>query len=152
MTLKAIIFDVDGTIANTEGDGHLKAFNETFDFYELNWNWGIALYGTLLSISRGKERLSFYIKNYVLDKMNLECSECVVIEDSEIGFQSATSAGLKTVITLSEYTNTKNFKGALVVLDHLGEDDQPFQIVNGTPTTHTLVSVDYIKELYECNR
>ena len=89
---------------------------------------------------------------YVLDKMNLECSECVVIEDSEIGFQSATSAGLKTVITLSEYTNTKNFKGALVVLDHLGEDDQPFQIVNGTPTTHTLVSVDYIKELYECNR
>ena len=56
------------------------------------------------------------------------------------------------MITLSEYTNTKNFKGALVVLDHLGEDDQPFQIVNGTPTTHKLVSVDYIKELYECNR
>ena len=84
--------------------------------------------------------------------MNLECSDCVVIEDSEIGFQSATFAGLKTVITLSEYTNTKNFKGALVVLDHLGKDDQPFQIVNGTPTTHILVSVDYIKELYECNR
>ena len=84
--------------------------------------------------------------------MNLNYNECVVIKDSEIGFQSATSAGLKTVITLSEYTNTKNFKGALVVLDHLGEDDQPFQIVNGTPTTHTLVSVDYIKELYECNR
>ena len=34
MTLKAIIFDVDGTIANTEHDGHLKAFNEAFDFYE----------------------------------------------------------------------------------------------------------------------
>ena len=80
------------------------------------------------------------------------CNECIVIEDSEIDFQSATSAGLKTVITLNEYTNTKNFKGALVVLNHLGEDDQPFQIVNGTPTTHKLVSVDYIKELYECNR
>ena len=99
-----------------------------------------------------KKKPASDIYDYVLDKMNLECSECVVIEDSEIGFQSATSAGLKTVITLSEYTNTKNFKGALVVLDHLGEDDQPFQIVNGTPTTHTLVSVDYIKELYECNR
>ena len=61
MTLKAIIFDVDGTIANTEGDGHLKVFNETFDFYELNWNWDSALYETPLSISRGKERLSFYI-------------------------------------------------------------------------------------------
>ena len=79
-------------------------------------------------------------------------NECIVIEDSAIGFQSATSAGLKTEITLNEYTNTKNFKGALVVLDHLGGDDQPFQIVNGTPTTHKLVSVDYIKEFYECNR
>ena len=78
--------------------------------------------------------------------------EFIAIEDSEIGFQSATSAGLKTVITLNEYTNTKNFKAALVVLDHLGEDDLPFQIVDGTPATHKLVSVDYIKELYECNR
>ncbi len=78
--------------------------------------------------------------------------ECIAIEDSEIGFQSATSAGLKTVITLNEYTNTKNFKAVLVVLDHLGEDDLPFQIVDGTPATHKLVSVDYIKELYECNR
>jgi len=78
--------------------------------------------------------------------------ECITIEDSEIGFQSATSVGLKTVITLNEYTNTKNFKGALVVLDHLREDDRPFQLVNGTPATHKLVSVDYIKELYECNR
>ena len=79
-------------------------------------------------------------------------NECIVIEDSEIGFQSATSAGLKAVITLNEYTNTENFKGALVILDHLREDDQPFQIVNGTPTTHKLVSKDYIKELYECDR
>jgi len=79
-------------------------------------------------------------------------NECIVIEGLEIGFQSATSEGLKVVITLSEYTNTKNFKGTLVVLDHLDRDDQPFQIVNGTPTTHKLVSVDYIKELYECNR
>jgi len=79
-------------------------------------------------------------------------NECISIEDSEIVFQSSTSEGLKTVITLNEYTNTKNFKGVLVVLNHLGEDDQPFQLVIGTPTTHKLVSVDYIKELYECNR
>mgnify|MGYP000259316333 CR=1 FL=1 len=79
-------------------------------------------------------------------------NECDVIEYSEIGFQSATSPGLKALITLSEYTNKKNFKGVLVVLDHLSEDDQPFQIVNGAPATHKLVSVDYIKEFYECNR
>ena len=53
-------------------------------------------------------------------------NECIAIEDPEICFQSATSAGLKIVITLNEYTNKENFKGALVVLDHLGEDDQPF--------------------------
>jgi len=37
--LKAIIFDVDGTLANTEHDGHLKAFNEAFDYYGLDWYW-----------------------------------------------------------------------------------------------------------------
>tara|TARA_B100000795_G_scaffold225177_1_gene180841 strand:- start:10 stop:522 length:513 start_codon:yes stop_codon:yes gene_type:complete len=170
MTLKAIIFDVDGALANTEWDGHLKVYNEAFKNYELDWYWDSVLYGALLSVSGGKERLAHYIDNYnpklkqalteseianinnkklasdiydyVLDKMNLNCSEYVVIEDSEIGFQSATAIGLKTVITLSEYTNTKNFEGALVVLDHLGEDNKPFQIVNRTPTTHTLVSVD----------
>jgi phosphoglycolate phosphatase-like HAD superfamily hydrolase len=33
MSLRAIIFDVDDTLADTEHDGHLKAFNEAFDFY-----------------------------------------------------------------------------------------------------------------------
>jgi len=64
MTLKAIIFDLNGTLANTEHDGHLKAFNEAFDYYELNWYWDSALYGALLSVSGGKERLSFYINKY----------------------------------------------------------------------------------------
>ena len=46
----------------------------------------------------------------------------------------------------------KNFKGDLIVLDHLGENNQPFEIVNGMLTIHTLLSEDYIKEFYECNR
>jgi beta-phosphoglucomutase-like phosphatase (HAD superfamily) len=64
MTLKAIIFDVDGTLANTEHDGHLKAFNEAFDYYELDCYWDSALYRELLSVSGGKERLNHY--NYQL--------------------------------------------------------------------------------------
>ena len=64
MALKAIIFDVDGTLANTEHDGHLKAFNEAFDFFELDWYWDSELYGELLSISGGKERLSHFIQKY----------------------------------------------------------------------------------------
>ena len=75
-----------------------------------------------------------------------------IIFDVDGTLTNAEPDGHLKSFTLSEYTNTKNFKGALVVLDHLSEDDQPFQTVNGTPTTHSLVSVDYIKELYECNR
>ena len=250
MSLKALIFDVDGTLANTEHDGHLRAFNETFKFFDLDWHWNRELYSDLLSVSGGKERLAHYISHYnpnldsdlsvndianihnkkteifvehvangqvslrvgvdrlieeaiesglrlgiatttslknveallvstlgesaldkfeligagdvvkskkpapdiyqyVLDKICLSSDECIAFEDSEIGFNSAASAGLRTVVTLSEYTKTKNFKGALVVLDHLGEENQPFDIIKGSPTSHLFVSVGYLKELYE---
>ena len=250
MSLKALIFDVDGTLANTEHDGHLRAFNETFKLFKLDWHWDRELYSDLLSVSGGKERLAHYISHYnpslkrdlsvsdiidihnkkteifveyvangqvslrvgverlieeavdnglrlgiatttslknvealmtstlgesalnrfevigagdvvkskkpaadiyryVLDKMSLSCHECIAFEDSGIGFASATSAGLRTVVTLSEYTKTKNFQGALVVLNHLGDENQPFEIIQGSPTRHSFVSVGYLKELYE---
>jgi len=250
MALEALIFDVDGTLANTEHDGHLRAFNETFRLFELDWHWDSELYSELLSVSGGKERLAHYINHYnpklksdlsvndiadmhnkkteifvnhvtngdiplrigvdrlieeaienglrlgiattttlenvealmtsalgdsaldkfevigagdvvkgkkpaadiyqyVLDKMRLSCHECIAFEDSEIGFNSATSAGLKTVITLSEYNKKQIFEGALVVLDHLGDENQPFEIIKGKPTNHSFVSVGYLKEIYE---
>ena len=253
MELKALIFDVDGTLANTEYDGHLKAFNETFKLFELDWHWDRKLYSELLSVSGGKERLTHYIKHYnpklesnlsindiadihnkkteifvdcvangqvslrigverlikdaiesglrlgiatttslinvealmtstlgesaldkfefigagdvvkrkkpaaeiyryVLDKMGLCSDECIAFEDSEIGFTSATSAGLRTIVTLSEYTKAKNFEGALVVLDHLGDVNKPFEIMKGSPTRHSFVDVGYLKELYERDR
>ena len=64
MALKALIFDVDGTLANTEHDGHLRAFNEAFEYYGLDCYWDSELYAELLSISGGKERLEFFIKKY----------------------------------------------------------------------------------------
>jgi len=253
MPLKALIFDVDGTLANTEHDGHLRAFNETFKFFDLDWYWDSDLYSDLLSVSGGKERLSYYISHYnpklkmdlsdndiayihkkkteifvgrvangqvslrvgvdrlieeaiesglrlgiatttsqknvevliastlgesaldsfevigagdvvknkkpaadiyqyVLDKMGLSSHECIAFEDSEIGFDSATSSGLRTLVTLSEYTKTKNFEGALAVLDHLGDENQPFKIIKGSPTRHSFVSIGYLKELYEKDR
>ena len=41
MKLKALIFDVDGTIANTEREGHLPACNEAFSAlnYPVHWSW-----------------------------------------------------------------------------------------------------------------
>lgn len=56
MTLKALIFDVDGTLAETE-ETHRKAFNEAFAAWGLRWEWSRADYRELLKTGGGKERL-----------------------------------------------------------------------------------------------
>lgn len=58
--LRALIFDVDGTLAETERDGHRVAFNLAFDDLGLGWHWDVATYGRLLAVTGGKERLSAY--------------------------------------------------------------------------------------------
>jgi HAD superfamily hydrolase (TIGR01509 family) len=60
MTLAAIIFDVDGTLADTERDGHRLAFNAAFAEAGLAWQWGAALYGELLAVTGGKERIKYF--------------------------------------------------------------------------------------------
>lgn len=57
--LTTLIFDVDGTIADTEG-AHCVAFNRAFDELGLGWHWDDALYIQLLEISGGKERVKHY--------------------------------------------------------------------------------------------
>jgi HAD superfamily hydrolase (TIGR01509 family) len=64
MTLRALIFDVDGTLANTERDGHRPAFNAAFAELGLSWHWDEAFYGTLLDVAGGKERLVHYAKEH----------------------------------------------------------------------------------------
>jgi HAD superfamily hydrolase (TIGR01509 family) len=55
--LKALIWDVDGTLAETEDEGHRVAFNLAFGEAGLSWDWTSALYGELLAVAGGKERL-----------------------------------------------------------------------------------------------
>lgn len=55
--LEALIWDVDGTIAETERDGHRLAFNQAFQSLGLHWHWDPARYGELLHITGGRERL-----------------------------------------------------------------------------------------------
>ena len=55
----ALIFDVDGTLADTEG-AHREAFNEAFVETGLPWHWSEELYVRLLGVSGGKERLDAY--------------------------------------------------------------------------------------------
>lgn len=62
--LEALIFDVDGTLADTERDGHLVAFNMAFKDAGLDWNWSVALYGQLLAVTGGKERIRYYLNDF----------------------------------------------------------------------------------------
>ncbi|MDD9892634.1 MAG: HAD-IA family hydrolase [Gammaproteobacteria bacterium] len=64
MTLKALIFDVDGTFAETERFGHRMAFNDAFYDLGLDWYWDESLYGDLLAVGGGRERLEAYIRYY----------------------------------------------------------------------------------------
>lgn len=64
MTLRALIFDVDGTLANTERDGHRPAFNAAFAEAGVSWHWDEAFYGTLLDVAGGRERIRHYAENF----------------------------------------------------------------------------------------
>ena len=59
-TFDALVFDVDGTLADTE-ELHRQAFNEAFFACGVDWRWGPALYAELLQITGGKERIGEYI-------------------------------------------------------------------------------------------
>lgn len=65
--LKALIFDVDGTLADTERDGHRIAFNLAFADAGLNWDWTVDIYEDLLSVTGGKERMKFFLDKYQPD-------------------------------------------------------------------------------------
>ena len=66
MTIKAIIFDVDGTLADTE-DAHRIAFNTAFAENDLDWNWDVALYDKLLKVTGGKERIKYFVESFLQD-------------------------------------------------------------------------------------
>ena len=59
----AIIFDVDGTLSETE-ETHRRAFNRSFSDAGLNWHWDQALYAALLEVTGGKERIRYYIERF----------------------------------------------------------------------------------------
>jgi HAD superfamily hydrolase (TIGR01509 family) len=63
--LKALLFDVDGTLSDTERDGHRVAFNRAFDEYGIGWHWSVETYGELLAVTGGKERMKFYCEKFL---------------------------------------------------------------------------------------
>lgn len=68
--VRAVLFDVDGTLADTERDGHRPAFNAAFEESGLDWEWDVDLYGELLAVTGGKERILHFIENHVPAELN----------------------------------------------------------------------------------
>jgi HAD superfamily hydrolase (TIGR01509 family) len=241
---EALIFDVDGTLAETERDGHRVAFNRAFKAFGLPWHWPIGLYGQLLRVAGGKERIRYFIDRYqppmpysgdlsnlvidlhrtkteyfkelllnraiplrpgvkrlidearhdhvrlaiattsakdnvlplletllgqsspqwfeiiaagdmvpqkkpapdiyhlVINTMELQPDRCLVIEDSQQGLEAATSAGLTTVITVNDYTRNHSLTAAKLVVNHLGEPNRPFEVLQGDVDHAYYFSVD----------
>ena len=79
MKLKGIIFDVDGTIADTE-EVHRKAFNHTFNEFNLNWHWSENDYRKILLISGGKERFRKFLHEDEILKSKIEDPEHFIHE------------------------------------------------------------------------
>ncbi|MHB0973191.1 MAG: HAD family hydrolase [Thiobacillus sp.] len=250
MTLHALLFDVDGTLADTERDGHRPAFNQAFADAGLDWHWDAALYGKLLAVTGGKERMKHYIDHYrpdyrkpdnfddlvadlhkaktriysalaarggipmrpgvrrlllearaaglrlaiattttpenvtvllehslgpgtqdwfeviaagdivpakkpapdiyhyALQKMGLAAADCLAFEDSENGLRASLGAGLKTLVTVNDYTLDHDFSGAAVVLSDLGEPGAPNQRLTGAELGRPFVDVGYLKALH----
>jgi HAD superfamily hydrolase (TIGR01509 family) len=70
--LRALIFDVDGTLADTERDGHRVAFNQAFADAGLDWHWDAPRYGELLRVAGGRERILHFIGS---DAPHIDASE-----------------------------------------------------------------------------
>ncbi|BBY21856.1 hypothetical protein [Mycobacterium stomatepiae] len=62
MALEAVVFDVDGTLADTERNGHRLAFNDAFAQHGLNINWTPEAYGRLLAIAGGRHRIRYDLR------------------------------------------------------------------------------------------
>lgn len=249
--LEALLFDVDGTLADTEKDGHRIAFNLAFKDEGLDWEWSEALYGELLAVTGGKERIKYYLEKFntdfakpanfdefvkglhasktnfytmlmaegkiplrpgverlineardagmriaivttttpenvtallsntlggesirwfeviaagdivpakkpapdiydwALEQMNLKPEQAIAFEDSRNGILSSKGANLKTIITINGYTAEDDFSEAELVLDQMGEPDQPFQVLSGDANGQTYLDLSLVKHVHQ---
>jgi len=79
MSCEALIFDVDGTLADTE-EVHRQAFNLAFGACRLDWIWEPPLYGELLQVTGGKERIASYIERLQLPAAERRCLNDLIPE------------------------------------------------------------------------
>ncbi|MBW8073360.1 MAG: HAD-IA family hydrolase [Ferrovum sp.] len=80
MSLTTLIFDVDGTLADTERDGHRPSFNLAFKEFGLDWEWTVPLYGELLAVTGGKERIRHYVDRYHPEQLSDTHFDALVVQ------------------------------------------------------------------------
>ncbi len=82
MALEALLFDVDGTLAETE-EVHREAFNEAFKLAGLDWHWDTPLYNELLGVTGGKERMLYHVEREGLAKEDFPWERVVALHASK---------------------------------------------------------------------
>ena len=139
MKLKCIIFDVDGTMADTERDGHRVAFNLAFEEKGLDWHWDETLYGKLLAVTGGKERIKYYqdefLKQQVLNKQAIKDLHAIktkhyigLLETGKIPLRKGVEKLIKQArnenISLAISTTTTPINVTALLKANLGEQAQ----------------------------
>ncbi len=86
---------------------------------------------------------------YAMQQMGVEPGECLAFEDSKNGLISAQQAGVKTLVTVSQYTQNHDFSSAALVVDHFGEPDNPCQVQQGSMHGSDYVDIELLKAVWE---
>lgn len=103
-------------------------------------------------VPRKKPAPDIYLK--VLSDLHLDPADCLVVEDSGIGVQASTGAGLTTIVTVSSFTTGDDFTGAALVLSDLGEPGQPNTVIAAPAGVRPdgMVTVDTLEQLLATNQ
>ncbi len=85
---------------------------------------------------------------YALQAMGMAARDCLSFEDSANGVRSTLAAGIHTIVTLNDYTRGHDVSGAQLVLDQLGEPDQPMQVIAGQVNGARYVDIDLLERVH----
>ena len=89
------------------------------------------------------------IYEWTLEKLRLPPQGCIAIEDSPRGLEASRAANISTVVTPSLLTNREDFKGAALIISHLGEPDNPFQVISGEDFGLKYVNTKLLEKLLD---
>ncbi len=86
---------------------------------------------------------------HAMQLMGVSPDECLAFEDSENGVRSAKAAGLRTLVTVSDYTRGQDFSDADLVVDQLGEPGAPARVLAGDLDGYDYISVDALRRRFD---